>query len=123
MVDDSSAATVLHHEHLDVLSIAYVHAVKTIVAAEAVPAVSTETDAGHLSSALEATTHGVIDTMGLPPSVTETKDGVAVIAVETTSGLLELLHLQQRKKKITTQQTKKSTNKKNHHNQKDKNYS
>ena len=69
VVDDSSAAAVLHQEHLDVLHVADVHAVKTVVAAETVPAVSSEANAGHLGSSLEATTHGVIDTVGLPPSV------------------------------------------------------
>jgi len=92
VVDDSGAATVLHHEHVDVLHVADVHAVKAVIATIAVAASGSETNAGHLSSSLEATTHGVIDTVRLPPSVTKADDGVAVVAMEVTSCLLELLH-------------------------------
>jgi len=103
MVDDSSATTILHQKHFDVLHVANIHAVKTIIAAIADATVSTKANAGHLSSSLEATTHGVIDTMGLSPSVTKTKDVIAVIAVEMASSLLELLHCY-KKQKIKSQQ-------------------
>jgi len=92
VVDNSGATAVLHQEHLNVLGVGNVHTVETIIAAEAISAVSTKADAGHLSCSLEATTHGVIDTMGLPPSVTKAEDVIAVVAMETTSGLLGLLH-------------------------------
>ena len=90
MVDDSSAAAVLHQEHLDVLHVADVHAVKTVVAAVTISAVSAEADAGHLSGSLEATTHGVIDTMGLPPSVLYTSKKNKQQEVNNTILLLSL---------------------------------
>ena len=67
VVDDGRVATVLHHQHLDVLQRGHVHAVHAVVVAVAVRAVRPEADARHLRRALVAAAHRVIDTVRLPP--------------------------------------------------------
>ena len=89
--DDCGHLAVLHHEHVEVLGVLDVDAEHAVVVAVAESLLGAIADLGHGCCTLVATTHGVVDTVGLTPAGAETTDVVALEAVETVGNLLVAL--------------------------------
>ena len=89
--DDRRHGAVLHHEHVEVLGGLDVDAEHAVVSAVAEGLLGAVADLGHRGVALVATTHGVVDAVGLAPAGAEAADVVALEAVEAVGDLLVAL--------------------------------